>query len=91
MYDDEEEDVVKSSKSSDSLRLDFIDNSRISNDKKSNDDDDDESHLFSLRRKNASKLGSNDAIKIISTPHGKVGIVYQSNDGNDDLSKQRAN
>lgn len=91
MYDDEE-DVVKSNKNSDSLRLDFIDNSRINNnDKKSNDDNDDESHLFSLRRKNASKLGSNDAIKIISTPHGKVGIVYQSNDGNDDLSKKRAN
>lgn len=91
MYDDEE-DVVKSSKNSDSLRLDFIDNSRINNEKKSNDDDDDGSHLFSLRRKNASKLGNNDAIKIISTPHGKVGIVYQSNDGNAaDLSKKGAN
>lgn len=96
MYDDEE-DVAKSSKNSDSLRLDFIDNSRINNDKKSrvddddDDDDDDDSHLFSLRRKNASKLGSNDAIKIISTPHGKVGIVYQSNDGADDLSKKGTN
>lgn len=92
MYDDEE-DVVKSNKNSDSLRLDFIDNSRINNDKnnKKSNDDDDESHLFSLRRKNASKLGSNDAIKIISTPHGKVGIVYQSNDGGEDLSKKGAN
>lgn len=91
MYDDEE-DVVKSNKNSDSLRLDFIDNSRINNDKKSNNDDDgDESRLFSLRRKSASKLGSNDAIKVISTPHGKVGIVYQSNDGNDNLAKKGAN
>ncbi len=90
MYDDEE-DVVKSNKNSDSLRLDFIDNSRINNNDKKSNDDDGESHLFSMRRKNASKLGSNDAIKIISTPHGKVGIVYQSNDGHDDLSKKGAN
>lgn len=33
---------------------------------------------FSSRRKPATKLGSNDAIKFIDTPHGKVGFVYQA-------------
>ncbi|TMW46020.1 hypothetical protein DOY81_008898 [Sarcophaga bullata] len=45
-----------------------------------NDDDDDSNRFFNIKRKSNSRYfrkNTNDAIKIISTPLGKVGIVYQ--------------
>lgn len=44
------------------------------------DDDDDSDGFFNSKRKSSSRYfrkNTNDAIKIISTPLGKVGIVYQ--------------
>lgn len=75
-YDDEK--TVKPIKKQHS-NLDFIENSYKIN----NDEEDDGKHLFASRRKASAKLGTNDAIKIISTPHGKVGILYQSTNSND--------
>lgn len=37
-----------------------------------------ESEIFATQKKTASKYGNSDSIKVISTPHGKVSIVYQS-------------
>lgn len=37
-----------------------------------------DSELFPTAKKSASKYGNSDSIKVISTPHGKVSIVYQS-------------
>lgn len=42
------------------------------------DDSKSSSSSFSSRRKTATKLGLNDAIKFIDTPHGKAGFVYQA-------------
>lgn len=80
--DDEEEDDAspassKTRKNTDSLSIDFMETGKTSNDGEATIDP--ERHLFSSRRKGiGAKMGTNDAIKIISTPHGKVGILYQS-------------
>lgn len=50
------------------------------NDDDSDDDEDDSEGFFNSKRKSNSRYfrkNTNDAIKIISTPLGKVGIVYQ--------------
>lgn len=43
-----------------------------------NDDTKASSVIFGTRRKPTTKLGSNDAIKFVETPHGKAGFVYQA-------------
>lgn len=43
-----------------------------------NDDTEASSAMFGSRRKISTKLGSNDAIKFVETPHGKAGFVYQA-------------
>lgn len=50
----------------------------ISDDSFRNDDTKASSVLFGARRKPTTKLGSNDAIKFVETPHGKAGFVYQA-------------
>lgn len=41
-----------------------------------------ESESFASQKKAANKYGNSDSIKVISTPHGKVSIVYQSSSAN---------
>lgn len=66
-------DSEKSSSSGSSL------SSTISSDDSfRNDDTKASSVLFGARKKPSTKLGSNDAIKFVETPHGKAGFVYQT-------------
>lgn len=66
--DDEEDDVHRTDLAKDRSKSSKIKNAEIALGHST------EEHLYSTRR----KTGTNDAIKIISTPHGKVGILYQS-------------
>lgn len=97
-YDDDEYEDRKMRSNKNTNSLSNLDNSaaasagtagtggKINND--AGEEETDGKHLFSSLRKNSNKLGSNDAIKIISTPHGKVGILYQSGTATDDQKKK---
>lgn len=82
-YDDEEDRVMKDSNRQSRTKFDDEDDDDSYEDgsggKFSNDDDDsdDDDEFFATKRKSNRGRYNNDAIKIISTPLGKVGIVYE--------------
>lgn len=83
-YDDEETDIMKARKRVKNARENAEKGSRRFNNYNGNLEDDSDEDGSSRYLKNR-RFGKNNAIKFISTPHGKVGILYSST--NDDAKK----